>query len=426
MRLLLNFIFALTVASGGVAFAALPSSLKELNQWYSNPPTNEDAAELILQGAEYLDKNTNLWRSNVPWVGAAEIPELDKPLPAAMVRAMSDYLRRSEGALYYFRQAAEMESGRYPVDFSAGANGLLPHLTKLGSVKRYLWVCALQEANRGNADKAAEPLRICFALSRSVQQEPCLVSQSVRVNLIKGSLRAMEQVFNRVALPAGQLTKIEELLQKLEHFEVSGTGFFRGLVGDRLIAPGFYDLDTESQKALIAQILPKTNTPEAFQVSGESSVIDADKAFVDGLFVSMLKLWQKPIAERIKTVLVDTAKEADKAKINRFAASFVYANRIPDLAKNEIQCVASLRIALTAIALERFRLTHGSYPESLEQITALPPSVIQNPCNGEAFKYERISQGYTVKFEQPELLATNAITFRIINPPPTRQKSAAR
>jgi len=118
LNLRLNLIFAVTVALCGTAFAALPSSLKELNKWYSSPPTNENAAELILRGADYLDKNANLWRSNVPWVGAAEIPELDKPLPAAVVRAMSDYLRRSEGALYYLRQAAELESGRYPVDLS--------------------------------------------------------------------------------------------------------------------------------------------------------------------------------------------------------------------------------------------------------------------------------------------------------------------
>jgi hypothetical protein len=426
MRLLLNFIFALTVASGGIAFAALPSSLKELNQWYSSPPTNENAAELILRGADYLSKNPNLWRSNFPWVGAAEIPELDKPIPVAVVRAMSDYLRRSEGALYFLRQAAELESSRYPVDFNAGADALLPHLTKLESVERYLWVCALQEANRGNSDKAAEPLRICFALSRSVQQEPCLVSQTVRVNVMRRSLPAMEQVLNRVALSASQLMKIEELLQKLERFDVSGVGFFRGLVGDRLIAPGFYELDTETQKSLIARILPGTNTQQAFHLRDERSEIDSDKAFADGLFVSTLKLWEKPIAGRVKAVLDETAKQSDKAKENRFVMSFVYANRISDAAKTEIRSVASLRIALTAIALERFRLTNGSYPESLEQITALPPTVIQNPCNGEPFKYERISQGYMVKFEQPELLATNAITFRVINPPPSRQKPAAR
>src|SRR5258705_3402007 len=118
MRLLLNFIFALTVASGGVAFAALPSSLKELNQWYSSPPTNENAAELILRGADYLDKNSNLWRSNVPWVGAAEIPELDKPLPAAVVRATSDHLRRCDGEPFYFPPGTGLEAGSYPVCFT--------------------------------------------------------------------------------------------------------------------------------------------------------------------------------------------------------------------------------------------------------------------------------------------------------------------
>src|ERR1051326_1814048 len=147
----------------------------------------------------------------------------------------------------------------------------------------------------------------------------------------------MEQVFNRVALSVGQLTRIEEVLQNLEHFDVSSAGFFRGLVGDRLIAPGLYDLDTETQKSLIAQILPETNTPEAFQFSSESSVIDADKAFADRLFVSTLKLWQKPIAERIKTVLDEIAKQVDKAKKNRYAVSFVCAGRISNTAKSEMQ-----------------------------------------------------------------------------------------
>lgn len=343
-----------------------------------------------------------------------------------MVRAISEYLRRSEGALYYLRQAAELEASRYPVDFSAGANALLPHLAKLRSVERYLSVCALLEANRGNSDKALEPVRISFALSRSLQPEPCLVSQTVRVKVIMGSLQALEQVLNRVPLTAGQMSKIEECLQKLESIELSGTNFFRGLVGDRLVAPGFYKLDTETQKSLIRLLLPGTNTEQAFQVSGESSVIDADKAFADGLFVSTLKLWQKPIAERVKTVLDETAKQADKAFENRFVVSFVYARRISDAAKTEIRSVASLRIALTAIALERFRLMYGRYPESVEQITAHSPTATQNPYNREPFKYERTSRGYVVKFEQPELLGTNAITFRVINPPPTKQKPAVR
>jgi hypothetical protein len=155
-------------------------------------------------------------------------------------------------------------------------------------------------------------------------------------------------------------------------------------------------------------------------------MIDADKAFADRLFVSTLKLWQKPIEQRVKAVLDETAKQADKAKENRFVVSFVYAHRISDAAKTELRCVASLRIALTAIGLERFRLINGAYPESLEQITALSPTATLNPYDCKPFKYDRISQGYAVKFEQPELLATNAITFRVINPPPTRQKAGAR
>ena len=50
---------------------------------------------------------------------------------------------------------------------------------------------------------------------------------------------------------------------------------------------------------------------------------------------------------------------------------------------------------LTACALERFRLVHGSFPESL---AALVPSVVAalptDPITGELYRYRRFAGGY--------------------------------
>jgi hypothetical protein len=72
--------------------------------------------------------------------------------------------------------------------------------------------------------------------------------------------------------------------------------------------------------------------------------------------------------------------------LSKAAKKFAYAQSSTDLAR-------------TAIALERYRLANGEYPQSLP--TLAPQFIAQVPhdvINGQALKYQRVSNGQFVLY----------------------------
>jgi hypothetical protein len=111
-----------------------------------------------------------------------------------------------------------------------------------------------------------------------------------------------------------------------------------------------------------------------------------------------------------------------KAKEHHFAVGYICADRISYAVKAEVRSVLSLRIAETAIALERIRSESGSYPKTLEELPLTSTNITRNPFNGKPFGYERVSKGYSLECD---LYGINSkdIKFRVVNPP--LQRSAA-
>jgi hypothetical protein len=63
----------------------------------------------------------------------------------------------------------------------------------------------------------------------------------------------------------------------------------------------------------------------------------------------------------------------------------------------DVQCLANLRVASAALAVERYRLGTGQLPESL---AALVPDYVQSvpedPFDGAALRYRRLDEGFVV------------------------------
>src|SRR5205823_782018 len=105
--------------------AGLPVTLTELNDWYDEPPANENAAPLYSEALAGLEKG-------------------EPGSPA--------FLTRNRQALNLLHQAASMQKCRYPTDLSKGANAMLPHLTMIKRGAQLLSQAASAHAAKGEMD----------------------------------------------------------------------------------------------------------------------------------------------------------------------------------------------------------------------------------------------------------------------------------
>ena len=63
----------------------------------------------------------------------------------------------------------------------------------------------------------------------------------------------------------------------------------------------------------------------------------------------------------------------------------------------EADSFARIRLAITAIAIERFRLARGKLPENLNELTPqFLTNVPTDPFNDEPLLYHRLSKGYVI------------------------------
>src|SRR5436305_8437769 len=108
-----------------------------------------------------------------------------------------------------------MGQSRYPVDYTLGLASPLTHLTKIKDVSGYLSLLALYEAIRGESSIATEALEANFGVAKSLEQEPNLLSQRVRIAVIRQAWEALEETFNRVSLTRDSLGRLRDLLTKL-------------------------------------------------------------------------------------------------------------------------------------------------------------------------------------------------------------------
>jgi hypothetical protein len=403
-----------------VAHSAVPTTLAELNEWYSQPTNGQNAADLVLRGASLVKISSKNWYSTLPWLDDTKPPDVDKPVPVSMDNAMATFLRENQNAFHYLREAADLEHSRYPIDFSKEPDLPLTHLSKVKLASCYLAICALHAASHGQASKSAEALIADFGLARSLAQEPYVISQLIRFAIIFCAREAMEQTFNRVTLPSDALYKLDELLQKLERNDSSGVGLYRGLVGNRLAEAAYFDLPLDKGDITLTNLLQMFNESEATNVTLANYPRSADKEFTENFYARILELTTNSHPERLSLIGTFSSQQMAVAKEKHYLLGYHDADGMRRAFMAEARSIASLRIARMAIALERLRAITGNYPETPGNLSLVAANLnTLDPFNGKQLEYKRNSTGYvltTSEFEMPK--GPTHISFQIVAAPP--------
>lgn len=260
-------------------------------------------------------------------------------------------------------------------------------------------------AGENRAAEAGEMVIMNLGLARSMELEPDLGSQVRRGHCIIETIESFELVVNRLALPPAVLEQLITILDPMEKRQAEGIGFTRGLIGWRALLP--------------------ESTPDL-----------KERRFADEGYEQLLTAWEEPFPKRVKAVKEVALAWERIARENHLTNYIFTAEFLNRDVETDAHCLASLRFAQTAVALERYRDTHHNlYAQFLSDLTpAYLARVPDDPFDGKPLRYRKAGKGYILYSIGPDLkddhgarkerLGLNQkgdLVFMIVKPPNVQQ-----
>ncbi len=371
---------------GAIRAAGHPATCVELDKWYSIPNDVENAADVILDAIScYEEPNMP---GILPVVGEAELPKRTEALSEETKKAVREYLAENKQTLELLGQAAAIEHSRYPINLGDGFDASMPYLSEIRSVVRLLELDAVWHGEENEGGAAVQSAESIFGVGRSLEKEPRIVSQLVRIGCLAIAARAIERVSNRAELTDEQLVKMSRAVGEAE----GRSGFERAFVGGRCAV-----LDVFRQ--------PDSVDPQLFGRPGSMGVLfkayrvvglwDKGATIYIDLVDEMLDVLRLPEHERVEAAKAVQAKLLQIPRIHVMLHMLMPAySRIVEIS---VWNTADLRVARVGLAIERYRLAAGKLPDKLDElIPAYLDGVPKDPFDGKELRYKRLETGFVV------------------------------
>jgi tetratricopeptide (TPR) repeat protein len=332
---------------------------------------------------------------------AFPVPAQPQSPAADVLLALSNY----DGVIEELRSACRLPYSRYPINYDSDSPWLimLPHLAVLKSCAQCLQLRGSAHLQNGQPDKALDDVQLALQLTDKISNEPILISYLVRIAMVQFVLQPIWEGLTEHKWSDAQLTALEAGLAKLDFLAAwqlsmrSELGFQNDTMRllrrhpgklrelDIMRDPSGNPIDLGVPPGLLVHLIP---AGWFYQNQYRCARVMED------YYIPAVDLTQRTFSPELawcgEAVIKTEMKTA--SPFNRFerlllpwlntgASKFAYGT-------------ASVDLARTAIALERYRLAHGAYPESLD---ALAPQFIaqvrHDVIGGGPLKYRREADG---------------------------------
>jgi hypothetical protein len=323
-------------------------------------------------------------------------------------------LAGTEPVIEEIRAASQRRRCRFNIHYEQDnpAAILLPHLAVLKHLSQVVQLRASAELALGQTDAAFQDVNLLLFLAEGNRDEPILVSQLVRFAQFLLALQPLAEGMGQWTEP--QLRALQERLQRFDFCADSK----RGLQAERvLFGGGIIDYFRRA--------------PDKFHLIGELTAgVDGDHrgiefvgtmmaAAPDG-WLDMEQLNYSRLCEEVLLPTIDLTNRVIRPALSRKAEERVAALKkhspptrflrhhffsgllspaISRFVQKTAFAQTAADTAALACALERYRLAHGQFPDSLEALTPqfispLPHDII----NAQPMKYRRGDDGRFVLY----------------------------
>lgn len=381
--------------------AGLPTNGKELNVYYPAVPDNENAA-LVMTQAFALARDYSDSRSNE--IANIKIPSRGQSLTPEQKNLLSGYVEMNSDALDKMREAIKLSSSRYPLDYTPGPDTLLPHLGKLKKLAVIVRYKSFLESDSGDTTNAVFDIENLCGMAQTLDQEPDMIAQLVRIALLAIAENSLEHNFNISSLDESELAGLASAFSQAEKTNLMR----KALVGELALNAPIFQLARSRPKSAVelvegAQQIGGFSThaldfwlirePGFFRATG---FWDRDFLFYLSTLETNIALDNFPPPKSL--VAAENFKRADETvgRKNYYLSKMLLA-ALSNAITKEASSFAYLRTSIAAIAVERFRLAHGQLPENLNELVPQFISAVPiDPFDGQPLRYHRLSKGYVI------------------------------
>ena len=364
--------------------------LQNINPYGTNtPPDDGDWRE-----GKLIDLKT--WQNF--YLTQSDFPVADptrKPAEAVLTA-----LSKFDKELRILRDASARPRNVFPIRYEDNVAALLPHLSVLRNLARIAVLRSQAELALNRSIDARNDLLLSLRLSEAISEEPLLISMLVRIAIIEGSMQPLWEGLAQHSWTDADLASIDVALAKInmlaEHQQA--------LRGERTIFSfGAMELLRREPKMLNTLVIGGGSEPFlSLAWIMPTGWIDQNKTTISRLFDSSLATVD-PVARRVFPAISEQLENDFKVSHSKFNPHRVMANLLfPAINKTNRRAAFSQQTidhGRIACALERYRLRHNRYPDSLDSLTTdylktIPRDII----TGEPLHYQLIEPSrYTLR-----------------------------
>ena len=376
--------------------AGLPVSGAELNVWRQPVPDAENGALVVAQ-AFTLVRNFPDRRSNE--VDSPKILSRTNEWSPATRGLVEAYVQTNAPALEKVHEAFLFSRFRYPVDFSYGPESQLPHLGDLRKLARLAALEAALDADEGRADQWPKPVELQLKLAGTLDDEPDLISHLAHNTIIRMAVRAAERSLNRVS-PGDQAC--QKLQAAFSHAGETNS-LPLALIGERAAMIPIFRLSWKEIHSFSEREGEDLTCRKPQRYSGKpmfslwlSGILERDLAFYLQTMEQSISLAALPPPASL-TLTDDLRSASEVAQKRLYILSELLLPSLSRITVREASTQALIRLATTALAVERFRLDRGRLPGDLKELTPrFLDAVPTDPFDGAPLRYRRPARGYVV------------------------------
>jgi hypothetical protein len=352
-------------------------------------PDAENSALRVIKANKLLPEPPKHWIED-------DFDEELRNLPAEkrMTPAQYAHLRRrideAKPALVELVGLSDLPNGRYPIVYPQNPWGtLIPEQQKLRQVIQLLNRDSMAYAEAGDAHEAINSCLRAFNAGRSIGDEPFAITQLVRFAGVVIACQTADRILAQTEPESDDLRRLQELLEK-EDATPYRRILWRGerALGNALLEPIESGATTFSKMGAENTDWSESVLPFVYE--------DCVRSIHPQLFdysARMQATARLPYQFRI-AAMEQIGKEMDETKPNLATAFFL---NYPKIETAICRLNAVLRCHAVGLAAERYRRSHGNWPETLTQLTPNFIAVVPtDPFTDDPLLYHRLPDGVVI------------------------------
>jgi len=316
------------------------------------------------------------------------------PQPQTPAKDVLLALSKFDSAVEELRQASQRPYSNLPLNYKDGFNSaptLFPILADLKRCTQTLQLRASAELADDQTAKALDDVKLLLRLIDSIRNSPFLISHLVRLAMLPYALQPIWEGLAERKWSDEQLAALQAELAKMDFL----ADWEFGMRGERAFAIASLENQRQSGKMIYETDKGSvTNSmalmPSAFFYQRE---LEFARLYQDWVFPIVDTNAQTVSLAAIQRLNADVAEE--QKHYSPYKAEALMTVRAVDASARKFGITqAEVDLAGVACALERYRLAHGQYPETLD---ALAPQFLEklphDIVNGQPLHYRRTDDG---------------------------------